>query len=524
MSGGVLSGGDEITGTASPVRAAEYVRMSTEHQQYSTENQADAIRQYAARRGFTIVRTYADAGKSGLNIDGRDGLKRLIDDVQASRTDFAVVLVYDISRWGRFQDADESAYYEYLCKKAGIRVEYCAEQFENDGSMGSDIIKMMKRKMAGEYSRELSTKVFAGQCRLIELGFRQGGPAGYGLRRQMIDQNQQPKNILGRGERKSLQTDRVILIPGPNEEVETVRWMYRAFVEDGKTEAEIAAMLNSENVQTDLGHPWTRATVHQVLTNEKYIGTNVYNRVSCKLKGKRVVNRRDMWVRAEGAFASIVDPELFRAAQTLIATRTFRLSETEMLDRLRALLARQGYLSGLVIDECEDMPSSGAFRHRFGSLVRAYSLIGYRPQRDFRYVDINRHLRELFPSIVADTLERIRAVGGRVDIDPRTDILSVNEEFTVSLVLSRCQETQGGARRWVIRFDSGLVPDITVAVRMAPGNDEVHDYYLLPSIDMTAPRLRLAEENGAGLDTYRFDGLEALVGMARRVAIREIRL
>ena len=270
-----LSGGRPAT-----VRAAEYVRMSTEHQQYSTENQADAIRQYAARRGFEIARTYGDAGKSGLNIGGRDGLKRLIDDVQRGNTDFAVVLVYDISRWGRFQDADESAYYEYLCKKAGIRVEYCAEQFENDGSMGSDIIKMMKRKMAGEYSRELSTKVFAGQCRLIELGFRQGGPAGYGLRRQMIDQNQQPKSILGRGERKSLQTDRVILIPGPDGEVETVRWMYRAFVEDGKSEAEVATQLNGKGIRTDLGHPWTRATVHQVLTNEKYIGTNVYSSVA----------------------------------------------------------------------------------------------------------------------------------------------------------------------------------------------------------------------------------------------------
>jgi hypothetical protein len=43
--------------------------------------------------------------------------------------------------------------------------------------------------MAGEYSRELSTKVFAGQCRLIELGFRQGGPPGYGIRRQLIDQS-----------------------------------------------------------------------------------------------------------------------------------------------------------------------------------------------------------------------------------------------------------------------------------------------------------------------------------------------
>ncbi len=100
----------------------------------STENQADAIRQYAATRGIEIVRTYADAGKSCLKIEGRDALKQLIDDVQSGATDFTMVLVYDASRWGRFQDADESAYYEYICKRAGIAVQYCAEQFENDGS------------------------------------------------------------------------------------------------------------------------------------------------------------------------------------------------------------------------------------------------------------------------------------------------------------------------------------------------------------------------------------------------------
>ena len=68
-------------------RAAEYVRMSTEHQQYSTENQADKIREYAARRNIEIVRTYADEGKSGLRLEGRDALKRLIADVEGGRAE-----------------------------------------------------------------------------------------------------------------------------------------------------------------------------------------------------------------------------------------------------------------------------------------------------------------------------------------------------------------------------------------------------------------------------------------------------
>src|SRR6516162_6532030 len=174
----------------------EYVRMSTEHQQYSTENQRKIIRQYAEGRGMNIIRTYTDAGKSGLRLDGRDALKELIHDVESGQANFSAILVYDVSRWGRFQDADESAYYEYVCRRANIQVHYCAELFENDGSPISTIVKGVKRAMAGEYSRELSSKVFQGACRLIQLGFRQGGTAGFGLRRMLVDQNGEQKSIL----------------------------------------------------------------------------------------------------------------------------------------------------------------------------------------------------------------------------------------------------------------------------------------------------------------------------------------
>ena len=102
------------------------------------------------------------------------------------------------------------------------------------------------------------------------------------------------------------------------EEVDTVRWIYRSFVNKGKPEREIANILNERGIATDLGRPWTRGTVHQILINEKYIGNNVWNRGSFKLKRKRVRNTRDMWIRAEGAFEPIVDRPLFDAAQAII--------------------------------------------------------------------------------------------------------------------------------------------------------------------------------------------------------------
>ncbi|MCZ6704983.1 MAG: recombinase family protein, partial [Bacteroidetes bacterium] len=277
--------GDEST---TKTRAVIYARMSTEHQQYSTDNQCDVVLQYANQHGMEIVRRYVDEGKSGLSLQGRDALQSLIQLVQEGQPDFSAILVYDVSRWGRFQDADESAYYEYICRKAGIRVVYCAEQFENDGSPISTIVKGVKRAMAGEYSRELSTKVFQGQCRLIQLGFRQGGTAGYGLRRMLVDQQGQSKGVLSSGQHKSFQTDRVVLVPGPRKEVETVRWMYKQFTLEFKSEADIAISLNARGILTDLEREWNRNTVRQVLTNEKYIGNNVYNRTSLKLKTNRV--------------------------------------------------------------------------------------------------------------------------------------------------------------------------------------------------------------------------------------------
>ena len=509
------------TTIAGPVRAAQYVRMSTEHQQYSTENQTDAMRRYGEARCMEIIRTYSDAARSGLNLEGRDGLRELLRDVESGRADYTDILVYDVSRWGRFQDADESAYYEYICKRANIRVHYCAEQFENDGSLSSSLLKTIKRTMAGEYSRELSVKVFAGQCRLIELGFRQGGPAGYGLRRQLVDRDRNPKGLLLVGEHKSIQTDRVILVPGPEDEIAVVKEVYDRFTRDRRTEREIALWLNARGLLTDLGRPWTRSTVHQLLTNPKYAGANVYNRRSFKLKRKRVTNPPEIWVRREGAFRPIVTLEQFAEALTIIESRHRHLTDEQLLESLKKLLTRLGTLSGILIDETEEMPSSTVYRHRFGSLIRAYELIGYTPVRDYGYLETNRALRELHCRQYASVIDQLRENGARVQRNPVSDLLTINDEFTTSLVLARCRETPAGNHRWLVRLENSLDPDVTIAARLKPENQEILDYYLLPSMDALVDKLRLAHENGIVLDVYRFENLNFLISMARRVAIQE---
>lgn len=515
----------EITGTAEAtnrmLRTVAYVRMSTEHQQYSTENQMDVIREYAERRRMEIIRIYSDEGKSGLGIQWRGGLQSLIDDVQTPDRDFEVILAYDVSRWGRFQDADESGYYEFICRKAGVQVHYCAEQFVNDGSPVANIVKSVKRSMAGEYSRELSAKVFKGQCTLIEKGFRQGGPAGFGLRRALIDEHRSFKGLLVIGEHKSIQTDRVILLPGPAEEIEIVRQMYRWFIVEGLREIEIAERLNTQCVRTDFGREWTRSTVHQVLTNEKYIGNNVYNRMSFKLKQRRIKNPPEMLIRANGVFDPIIDIEQFIKAREIIDARCRRYTDEELLEFLKTLWHQHGRLTALVIDE-HDGPSSTAYRSRFGSLIRAYKMIGYIPGYDYSFLEINKRLRELHPQVVERVISGIVDIGGSVSQDEETDLLEVNNEFTASLIISRCKHTGAGSRRWVVRFDTALNPDITIAARMDPENSAIMDYYLLPVTDISGERLRLAEQNGLYFDSYRFDDLDYLFYLARRASLLEV--
>lgn len=503
-------------------RAAQYVRMSTEHQRYSTENQSDAICLYAEQRGYQIVKTYSDAGKSGLQIKGRDGLTQLLSDIQAGQTDFKTVLVYDISRWGRFQDADESAYYEYICKRAGIAIEYCAEQFENDGSPVSTIVKGVKRAMAGEYSRELSQKVFAGQSRLIEMGYRQGGPPGFGLRRMLIDEVGNQKGVLARGEHKSIQTDRVTLVPGPESEVAVVNQIFHNFVGDNQSEAMIAIDLNEKGIKTDLDRDWTPSVVHQLLSNEKYIGNNIWNRHSFKLKKRHVRNDPNSWVRSEGAFEAIVDTGLFAAAKAIFAAKAQRYSDEEMLDGLRDALETHGFLSGIVINEASALPSSGAYQSRFGSLLRAYKLVGFTPDRDYRYIEINKRLRRIHAEIVEATVGGIEQLGGQVQRDMKTGLLTINHEFSASVVIARSTQTGAGAYRWNIRLDTGLLPDITVVVRMDQANEIPLDYYLLPTADMTLPKLRLSESNGLSLDAYRFDDLAQFFAMCERTSVLEV--
>jgi DNA invertase Pin-like site-specific DNA recombinase len=358
------------------IPAAQYVRMSTEHQRYSIEFQSRANETYARGRGYEIVQTYADEGVSGLGLKRRDGLKQLLADVVAGTAAYSVVLVYDVSRWGRFQDPDESAHYEFLCREAGVRVEYSAEPFENDGSLASVLVKHLKRAMAAEYVRELSSRIRRAQAVAASKGYWTGGPAPFGYRRQAIAADGAALDVMGPGERKALQGCHTILVAGPIGEVETVRRIFRMFVIHGLSIRSIAKQLNGEGVTGSNGAAWTEWKVRQVLVDEKYVGTLITGRYATYLK-HRTVQPKKSWRRVRGACPVLVNRRLFESAQANIRHSDRAGTDDELIAELREAMKRHGRLSHRVLSLDTKTHDARVYLKRFGTLERAFELAGY---------------------------------------------------------------------------------------------------------------------------------------------------
>jgi DNA invertase Pin-like site-specific DNA recombinase len=375
---------DEIR--ALNLKGALYIRMSTDLQVESPENQERQMRAYADTYGIEIVKIYTDFGVSGLTANKREKFQSMIYDVEHERNDFGIVLYLDESRWGRFVDSREADYYRMKLERKNVICQACDKPLTFSNNIADRIMTILKDESASDYSRQLSRKVFVGQCNLIKKGFRQGGTPGFGLRRMLLDEAGNHKQELISGQRKSLLTERVILVPGPQPELDVVSWIYDQFIA-GSGEKEIADQLNSGNFKMNFDRPWTRGTIHEVLTNEKYIGNNLFNRRSAKLKTKPKPNPENEWIRKDGAFAPIVDNKNFYKVQEIIRSRQNKMTNDELLANLQKLKEEKGRLSAMIIDEAEGIPPSSLYSRRFGGLLRAYHLIGYIPMHDYRYID-----------------------------------------------------------------------------------------------------------------------------------------
>ena len=503
------------------LRAVEYVRMSTDHQKYSIENQSAAIHEYADAHSIRILRPYIDSGKSGLTLTKRDGLKNLLQTVLAGTADFNTVLVYDVSRWGRFQDVDESAYYEYMLKRAGVRVIYCAESFHDSGGPMDALIKTLKRAMAAEFSRDLSVKVSAGQRRNAQLGYRNGGLAGFGFLRVAIEPGGSRRIVLRDGERKGIKTDRVTLIRGPKSEIRTIREIFELFVNHGFTERAIANHLNEKGAFTRKGNPWSKETIRHLLVNPKYVGDLAYSRTVTHMGSLAVPNLRENWTYVSDGYPQLVSRELWNRSQEIFKKRAESHTKEEMLVRLRALLKKHGRLTYNLIDGEPGMMSAQTYLHRFGSIAEAYRHVGWQGRQ--REPETKRKPEAIACRYALEqaVTERIAGSADEFVKDAKFPLWKVNNELAIYVAF--VVATKNTERRifwrlhWRPQYYTGGDPDFLVIARLNLEANAIIDYYVYPGSWPTT--IRIYEQNAWAVEAHRCEDLGFLDLICRRTRL-----
>jgi DNA invertase Pin-like site-specific DNA recombinase len=281
----------ENKGVQTMNKAVGYLRCSTDKQDQSIPDQRKAIQEYAEKNGFAVSEWFADEGRSGTGTEKRDEFNRMIESVEKGDKDFNYILVYDISRWGRFPDDDEAAYWEFHCKRHKVNIIYTHEELMTENRLANSLIKNLKRNSAGEYSRNLSKLTTRGSKSNASKGFWNGGKPPYGYKRQLCEIDGTPIRILGHGEQKEV-GKKIRLIPGEPTEIETVSLIFNFYVNKGFGLRRIANYLNSNGILAPNKGCWNSSTLHNILTEEVYIGTIVYGK---KKKGKFSV-QENTWV------------------------------------------------------------------------------------------------------------------------------------------------------------------------------------------------------------------------------------
>lgn len=300
-------------------KAVAYYRHSGEDkQENSIPIQRERTVKFARENNIEIIHEEIDEGKTGL-LDKRQGFENIFNDwVQnPNAPDFDYVFVYDVSRWGRFQDQDQAGYYVFLCRKHGKEVVYTSRGFPDvSNQLVISLETSIHRYMAAEYSSQLSEKVFYGSVKVSEQGYSAGGTVTYGMARQLLDVNKKPIRILKKGEHKQIANERVSFTPKNDITSQVVKKIFLLFVEERFSVNQIADYLNDRGKLSATGKLWDRSKIVKILTNEIYIGTRIYNKTWGRLKQKSHKNPRSEWVVVPDAFKALVNKKLFYKAQT----------------------------------------------------------------------------------------------------------------------------------------------------------------------------------------------------------------
>lgn len=458
------------------MRAAAYVRMSSDRQELSIGTQLAALHAYAEAHHMEVVRVYEDAAKSGLQISNREGMKRLLREVMDAPRPFDLVLVYDVSRWGRFQDIDAAAYYEYTCRLHGAKVIYVQEAFGSDEEPMTALLKTLKRAMAAEYARELGVKSRAGQDRAVQLGYQMGPLPCIGLTRVAIDRvgNRRP---LARGQSKALQGERIAWVPGPPAEVELTRRIFSIYADTNATIRSVARQLRAEGTVAQDGRLFTESMVDRLLRCEALAGNFVWGSeryVAGPARKKRPATR------ADNVIEPVVPTDLWMRVQAkLWARRRLRRDKEQLLQVLRERLAEHPELNALDL-EALGLHSKKAYANAFGSVSRALELAG-RDSGAVRALHERRKLvgRKVGDRMTSDIAGLLQRIGMDCRVHPRSRVLVFGGTVKLRLQLL-WPRTYRGVRRWHVLKSRRPVAQLVLLAQMNDGGSAIRFVLLNP--------------------------------------------
>lgn len=298
------------------MKAVAYCRVSTnkDEQLDSLEAQQRFFTEYANRNNFSLVKIYADEGKSGTKMKNRTQLLKMLSD--ANHGLFETVLIKDVSRLAR-NTVDFLTSIRKL-KALGVKVVFV--NYDQTSSDSSEFMLTMLSAIAQEESANTSKRVKFGKKMNAEKG-------------------RVPNFIYGYDK-----------IPGDyfnllinEEEAKIVRRIFTMYVAQESGAHKIAHELNRVGLKTKRGFTWTQNAVSRILTNEMYIGKVINNKQEVEdfLTGKRKIKSSDEWIKIDRPDLAIIDEMTFAKAAKILAKRKDnfnitgeRLSEKHIFSKL----------------------------------------------------------------------------------------------------------------------------------------------------------------------------------------------
>lgn len=262
-----------------PTSCVIYLRMSSEKQELSLDQQRDEVKKLAEREGYAIVGEYADVGKSGSkDTKKRTSFHRMMTD--ATKQKFTAVLVWDTSRFGRLNSIDTSPYVAHLMK-AGVYLHSVKEgKFDWRTSEGR-MIWAMFCEANNRYATSISENTIRGRKDIASRGLWASGKIPFGYDRQYVDLSGVPKQLVKRTERFSKPRGWHLTLKVNKEEADVVRTMFHRFAHEDISLRELAAQLNKSGALSG-GEVWTARLLKLALTNPAYVGKSYFTVDSLK--------------------------------------------------------------------------------------------------------------------------------------------------------------------------------------------------------------------------------------------------